>query len=134
MDESLFRPRAESEARLLILVAAFTTPTRGLQGRTKLAKLDFLLRYPAYFSRAMSIRAPSQAFSVSGAEGDIDHRMVRYRYGPWDPAYYALLGRLVGRGLVVPEPFSGGIGYRATDVGLAVADRLRESEAWAEVA
>ena len=25
--------------------------------------------------------------------------MIRYRYGPWDPSYYAVLGSLIGHGL-----------------------------------
>ena len=60
--------------------------------------------------------------------------MVRYRYGPWDPAYFALLGRLLGKGLVRPAPFSRGIGYRATEKGRATASALRAEEPWQETA
>ena len=41
-----FQPSLDSEGRLLLLIAAFSRGNRVLEGRTKLAKLDFLLRYP----------------------------------------------------------------------------------------
>jgi hypothetical protein len=66
--------------------------------------------------------------------GEIEQRMVRYRYGPWDPSYFALLGRLLGKGLIetVPEPH--GIGFRATATGHAVARNLAATEEWERVA
>ncbi|MFE2970175.1 hypothetical protein ACFXKC_42275 [Streptomyces sp. NPDC059340] len=35
--------------------------------------------------------------------GAIEQGMIRYRYGPWDPAYYAPLGALTGKGLIEPK-------------------------------
>jgi hypothetical protein len=130
----LFLPSQEGEGRLLLLIDAFSRKAEGLEGRTKLAKLDFLLRYPRYFERAMAIRAP-RASNVSGpmeraAEPDIETRMVRYRYGPWDPAYFALLGSLIGRGLVVEVPGARGVGYKTTEAGRRIAERLGVHEAW----
>ncbi len=58
--------------------------------------------------------------------------MVRYRYGPWDPQYYSVLGRLIGKGLVVTVPVTGGIGYKATDLGSQIAKRLSETDPWEE--
>ena len=60
--------------------------------------------------------------------------MVRYRFGPWDPSYFALLGRLIGKGLVQPAPFARGIGYRVTNEGRMIATALQEEPAWLEVA
>ena len=60
--------------------------------------------------------------------------MVRYRYGPWDPAYFALLGRLIGKGLVKPAPFARGIGYRVTENGQMIATDLQREPAWLDVA
>ena len=58
--------------------------------------------------------------------------MMRYRYGPWDPAYYAVLGSLIGRGLVevAPLPRSSGFGYRTTELGSRVAAGLRQDESF----
>src|SRR6266536_5471076 len=115
MRRELFQPAAAGEARLLLLIDAFSSPDVGLEGRTKLAKLDFLLRYPAFFRRALAKRAPHAALPPDEEDEDlIETQMVRYRYGPWDPAYFSLLGSLIGRGLIRPVPAARGIGYKTT--------------------
>ena len=134
MASAEFQPSLEGEARLLLLIEAFSRGRRVLEGRTKLAKLDFLLRYPSYYARAVRIRRPELDDTADGPEPDLETRMVRYRFGPWDPAYYALLGRLIGKGLVTPVPFNRGIGYRVTDKGRALAVELREEPAWVDSA
>ena len=103
-----------------------------MEGRTKLAKLDFFLRYPTYYDRALRIRCPELDLPRVTAEPDVESRMVRYRFGPWDPAYFALLGRLVGKGLVKPSPYARGIGYRATESGRSIADQLKGEPAWVD--
>jgi len=135
MTRSAFAGTLEGEARLLLLVDAFSTGQGTLQGRTKLAKLDFLLRYPRFFERAMALRnvAASVARDEAG-ENNIAQRMVRYRYGPWDPAYYALLGALLGRGLITTIPERNYLGFRVTPRGHEIAAELAESEAWEAVA
>ncbi len=132
---SAFAATAEGEARLLLLIDAFSRGGGTLQGRTKLAKLDFLLRYPRFFRRAMELRRVSAELpDPHPSENNIEQRMVRYRYGPWDPAYYSLLGSLVGRGLITAIPTSRYTAFRTTDRGASVASELARSEAWAEVA
>ena len=127
-----FQPSLDGEARLLLLIEAFSRRTRVLEGRTKLAKLDFLLRYPAYYERALQIRRPDLVRETETPQPDVESRMVRYRFGPWDPSYFALLGRLVGKGLVIPAPYARGIGYRATEKGRLLATALKEEPAWSE--
>ncbi|WP_156096669.1 hypothetical protein [Amycolatopsis jejuensis] len=63
------------------------------------------------------------------------HRMMRYRYGPWDPAYFAILGSLIGRGLVVVSPLGGrpGFGYRTTPRGERLSNELRSDESFAQI-
>lgn len=135
MRSDLFAPSVEGEARLLLLIDAFTGPVSNLEGRTKLAKLDFLLRYPPFLRRAIAIRRPDAALpDADPADANIEQRMVRYRYGPWDPAYYALLGSLIGRGLIVPVSHRSGVGYRTTELGRAVARDLATTVPWRDVA
>ncbi len=135
MRREFFAPTAEGEARLLILIDTFTTKTRGLEGRTKLAKLDFFLRYPPYLARALEVRNPDVKVDVGAdEEGNIENKMVRYRFGPWDPAYFGVLGRLIGKGLVRPVPFGQGVGFRTTDLGNSLAARLRRDKGWSNVA
>lgn len=134
MPASEFQPSLEAEARLLLLIEEFSRGNKVLEGRTKLAKLDFFVRYPSYFARALQIRRPNLASATDETEPDLESRMVRYRYGPWDPAYYAVLGRLIGKGLVKPALFPRGIGYRATDEGRAIAVAMRDEAVWRDTA
>jgi DNA-binding PadR family transcriptional regulator len=131
--KELFQPSIESEARILLLINAFTTPTKSLEGRTKLAKLDFLLRYPSFMQRALAIRESNQVMKVASEEQhNIEGRMIRYRYGPWDPSYYAILGRLIGKGLVETVPNQRGLSYRTTEQGKQIAKALAQEESWSE--
>ncbi|MFC1944618.1 hypothetical protein ACFLX5_03910 [Chloroflexota bacterium] len=131
MRRDLFRPTVEGEARLLLLIHEFSRHGRSLEGRTKLAKLDFFLRYPLYLKRALEIRAPGTQLSVDTAEVEnFETRMVRYRYGPWDPAYYSLLGRLIGKGLVAATHGTRGIWFKTTDAGKEVAQDIGSTEEW----
>lgn len=117
---------------MLLLIDAFTSSSKSLEGRTKLAKLDFLLRYPSYLERALSIRAPGSVWPIDDREElAVENRMIRYRYGPWDPAYFAILGRLVGKGLVAAVPGKRGISFRTTDLGCGAASRLANTAPWA---
>ncbi len=133
MRKELFQPSIESEARILLLINAFTTPTKSLEGRTKLAKLDFLLRYPSFMQRALAIRTSSQVMELASEEQhNIEGRMIRYRYGPWDPSYYSILGRLIGKGLIETVPNQRGLSYRSTERGTQIAKAIAKEESWSE--
>jgi hypothetical protein len=136
-----FRPTREAEGRLLLLIDAFSRKANGspryLEGRVKLAKLDFLLRYPRHLRRILLTHNadPRRILEVGPDEAPFDTRMMRYRYGPWDPSYYAVLGSLIGRGLVQVAPLAGsrGFGYRTTQSGADLAAHLRTDESFARV-
>lgn len=138
-----FRTTPEAEARILLLIDAFSRDgeeQRTLEGRIKLAKLDFFLRYPKYLQRVLIIRkASNRSLRVNADaaqdESPIDARMMRYRYGPWDPAYYAILGSLIGRGLIDMIPLAGrnGFGYRTTSLGAIVAGNLADDESFEDI-
>jgi hypothetical protein len=132
MRKEIFQPTAESEVRLLLLIHAFSGKTKALEGRTKLAKLDFFLRYPKFLERALRIRNPRALLSheITEQGNDIENRMIRFRYGPWDPSYFVILGRLIGRGLIIPVPVSGGVGYKTTDKGATLSEKLSDAEPW----
>lgn len=89
--------------RLLVLLKAFKRDEdTAIEGITKLAKLDFLLRYPSYFEIAMKKRGVSEKrLEIEDYEKDsIEAKMVRYRYGPWDHRYRRFLNILAAKGLV----------------------------------
>jgi hypothetical protein len=129
-----YRSSRESEARLLLLIDTFSRKRDGtarhIEGRVKLAKLDFLLRYPRHLKRILELRgAPERDTArLDIDDAPLDSRMMRYRYGPWDPSYFAVLGSLIGRGLVEVTPLSSasGFGYRTTTVGATLASDLSE--------
>ena len=133
-----FRALPEAEARVLLLITAFSgkrSKSRTLEGRVKLAKLDFLIRYPTYLIRILRYRGVEEpTIALIDSEGNPLHdRMIRYRYGPWDPSYYAVLGSLIGRGLIEAVPISRGIGYRTTELGRHVVGLILSDDTWAGI-
>ena len=75
-------------ARLLVLLLRCGHGRRNrIQGRTKLAKLDFFIRYPAFLEKARNeLRRRSsglQEWTARGAE--VEAPTIRDRYGPWIP-------------------------------------------------
>ncbi|MEM1308303.1 MAG: hypothetical protein AAGF98_02180 [Cyanobacteria bacterium P01_H01_bin.153] len=67
-----------------------------IDGLTKLAKLDFFVRYPQFFEKA----AAADGEWVTAASSTIESSMVRHHYGPWDHRYYEILAYLRSRGLI----------------------------------
>ena len=90
-------------ARILLLIAYAGSPanTPKIKGRTLLAKLDFFLRYPVYLDRAVRISTGQPLEDLLNYEvNNVEARMVRYKYGPWDHIYYSVLTYLVSKDLI----------------------------------
>lgn len=91
------------EARLLILLSFISDTSDGcVKGITKLAKLDFLLRYPTYLYRLLP-ECYKRIPNIPMSEYEIDtveSKMIRFRYGPWDKRYRRWLSNLVSKGLI----------------------------------
>ena len=126
------------QARLLVLLRAFAGPknTATVEGLTKLAKLDFLLRYPTYLERAIAKR-PGQAAKVRVRDEErlsVESRMVRYRYGPWDDRYREILNELVGLDLAHVAVRGRTVHIGLTDRGLETARTLSQSPAYEDTA
>lgn len=107
-------------ARILLLFHLCGKRNR-ITGLTKLAKLDFFVRYPEFFRRAVSHLdkqvEPTPVASVESA-------MVRHHYGPWDARYYQLLAFLEGRELIAVERDDKAFLFTLTHDGLVLAKRL----------
>lgn len=90
-------------ARLLMLLNAFAGDDGAgvIEGLTKLAKLDFLLRYPVMLERALSARDRSvRDVQLEDHERQsVESEMVRYRFGPWDHRYREFLNILIAKNL-----------------------------------
>ena len=98
-------------ARILLLLKYAGNRKAEIVGRTKVAKMDFFLRYPTYLAK------------VSGEESilDIGSRpeslIIRYRYGPWDLKYYEVFALLVAKSLIVVRPSPKGDVFALTSRG-----------------
>lgn len=128
------------QLRILLLIATVAEiPGTGkkLDGLTKLAKLDFIARYPAMegpMSDLLLTDASSESSAVS-SRPPTTAPMIRYRYGPWDERYYLVIGALVGRGLVRYTRGRGGsVAMALTADGRRLASLLMEDRSWAPVA
>lgn len=125
-------------ARLLLLIAAFSDAEqiRAVEGLTKLAKLDFLLRYPVMLERALIARGRSTR-DVQLADHErlsVESQMVRYRFGPWDHRYREFLNILVGKGLVTVSVEGRKVVIALTQSGRTVASELGASPQFVDYA
>ena len=99
---------AYHQARVLLLVTAVAAAqghSGKVDGLTKLAKLDFLLRYPALAPSVLDRLDPADPrLHLSDDDradpANAEAPMIRYKYGPWDDRYYPVIGALVSRGLL----------------------------------
>lgn len=149
MSLRLVKAAAESEnddslhlARLLILLSSAdarkTTPitkARAVEGITKLAKMDFLLRYPTCLERVLSKlnRQPADVAVQERERTSIETKMIRFRYGPWDARYRRWLGLLSARGLVRLAVEGNTVVIGLTDSGRALAEAIRTDSLFSEL-
>lgn len=113
-------------ARLLLLLNAFTEGDDAVEGLTKLAKLDFLLRYPVMLVRALKAKNRSirDVQLQDHEQQSVESQMVRYRFGPWDHRYREFLNALIGKGLAAVTIERRTVVIRLTSKGRDVAMRL----------
>ncbi len=119
------KDEAVHEGRLLLLLLYASQRGDGsINGITKLAKLDFLLRYPTYFQRLLSKirqRVPEVPMETYEEE-TVENKMIRFKYGPWDARYRRWIGILVARGLADTYLRGRTVHVRLTDAGKEVAN------------
>lgn len=125
-------------ARLLVLISAFAGPDQAdaVEGLTKLAKLDFLLRYPVMLERALAAKDRStRDVQLEDHERlSVESEMVRYRFGPWDHRYREFLNILVGKGLVAVSLEGRKVVITLTEIGRILASELIASSAFQDYA
>jgi hypothetical protein len=121
----------EFHAARLLLLLHLCGKEGEVDGLTKLAKLDFFARYPAFFARACAHLHKPIPYVSAGVEAE----MVRHHYGPWDHRYYHVLAYLEGSGLVrVRKEGASGYRFTLTELGKSAATRLSAQEAFSEIA
>ena len=131
---STIRRKTEADiARILILLLTFAGKkirTRNFKGLTKLAKLDFLLRYPLYLHRLLKSRISkpkTEYVKLYPFEREcVEAEMIRYHYGPWDPKHKLILNHMVGLGLIRTTG-ENPVNIRLTVKGAVIADVLSKN-------
>jgi hypothetical protein len=116
-------------ARILLLLHLCGLKNQ-VVGLTKLAKLDFFVRYPGFFQRAArhlekQVDQPTVAIFESA--------MIRHHYGPWDARYYQVLAFLEGRELITVEREDRTFIFSLTDAGFVLAKRLKCETAYKDL-
>jgi hypothetical protein len=123
-------------ARLLILLDTFVggEPGAGIEGLTKLAKLDFLLRYPVLLERALEAKnKPTKSVELEDHERySVESEMVRYRFGPWDHRYREVLNILIAKGLAKISIEGNMVVVLETDRGREQAQKLAQNETFSQ--
>lgn len=125
--------------RLLILIRCADkrgrTP-KPVEGITKLAKLDFLLRYPVYLERALLKlgKLTSGLDLLPRERTTVETKMIRFRYGPWDGRYRRWLSLLASRGLLTVSLQGRKIEIGLTEEGRTLADDLSAQAIFADLA
>lgn len=124
-------------SRLLILIDTFAGADQSgtIEGITKLAKLDFLLRYPANLERALRYRGvnPELARVKPYEMRNVESKMIRFRYGPWDFRYRRLLNLLVAKGLAHISVSGRTIHIGVTALGHATATKLADDDSFIDL-
>ena len=124
-------------ARILVLLRAMNPNGGALRGLTKLAKLDFLLRYPGFLERLLERREVAWPPGLEPTEAErlaVETPMIRHKYGPWDDRYYPILGYLSSTGLGTVRKDRSTIVIRLTQAGRRAAEAIEADPNWATVA
>jgi len=115
---------------LLLLQAKDLRAAKTIEGITKLAKYDFLLRYPNCLERALEAakKRPERAEVKEHERTTIETKMIRFRYGPWDKRYRRWIGLLVARGLATTGIKGKTVHVGLTEKGRQIAEQLSQNE------
>lgn len=146
MSFNLIRAIARTESnddvhlgRLLLLIQAANNrkkKNKAIEGITKLAKLDFLLRYPNCLERALAAENKSTELAKiqEYERTTIESKMIRFKYGPWDSRYRRWLNLLASRELITVEIDKQTILIDITEKGRKVAEQFSSNPAYNDLA
>lgn len=116
-------------ARLILLLnAAAGRSDKPVKGIMKLAKMDFLLRYPNCLFRVLkAVGKEEAAQKIPEKElNTIEARMIRFRFGPWDKRYRRWIGLLVSKDLAYTYLKGQTVNVKLTPTGIQVASQLSD--------
>ncbi|MFI2754190.1 hypothetical protein ACGIF2_15700 [Cellulomonas sp. P22] len=130
------------QTRILLLVTAVAGEPGNagkLDGLTKLAKLDFLVRYPGLAPVVLdSLEDSDPKLHLTSYElaepTSVADPMIRYKYGPWDDKYYPIIGALVSKGLLrYTKGRQGSVALAPTTHGRRLVQDIVKESTWSAV-
>ncbi len=118
-------------ARLLLLIEFCGTTSRSdgvtrIDGLTKMAKLDFFVRYPQFFD----VACKTLGLPVESVAKSVESSMIRFHYGPWDDRYYHILAYLESKGLVSIVKDNNAFKLALTDTGKHAAQEIAKDSSY----
>ncbi|WP_046246702.1 hypothetical protein [Hymenobacter terrenus] len=122
-----------SRLLLLIMLCGVRNRTEGvytIEGLTKLAKLDFFVRYPAFFQRV----ATHLNAKIKADDSVPESKMIRFHYGPWDKRYYQILPYLEARGLLEVMKVGNTYNFSLTQKGAEIGKTLKDNPSFEALA
>jgi len=120
----------EFHAARLLMLFKLCGKSGSVDGLTKMAKLDFFVRYPQFFS----IACKKLGVPASSPVQHVESSMIRFHYGPWDSRYYHILGYLVAKQLLKISTKGNMYELRLTPSGNEVAGHLIRDPAFTDIA
>lgn len=122
--------------RLLLLLLAFdSNKSQPVDGITKLAKLDFLLRYPNCLERALlAVKKNAEKANIQVYERTtLESKMIRFKYGPWDNRYRRWISLLSARALIDVQLNKRTVILKLTEEGRKIALLFSQDVAYSDV-
>lgn len=112
-------------ARILMLILMCGTGDRQrkvprIKGLTRLAKLDFFVRYPQHFKTAANYLNEDVEITLEENES----KMIRHHYGPWDERYYQIIPYLESKNLLYVIKKKNRYEFYLTEKGKKVAKKI----------
>ena len=114
--------------RILILLNIFSKGDSKelIRGLTKLVKLDFLLRYPLNLEKALNYdRIRKVDIGMKEYEiYNVENKMIRFLYGPWDPKYRDYLNVLIAKKFIIINKIGNTYIINLTPRGIDISNEL----------
>jgi len=115
--------------RILILLYVISGKNRDkISGITKLVKLDFLLRYPTILQEFLLTKKNLQIEIYEYEKDNIESKMIRFKYGPWDHRYRLFLALLEAKNLINTNIHKKTTEIMLTEKGYDVSSKLLNNE------
>jgi len=116
----------EFHAARLLLLLKLCGRNDSIDGLTKLAKLDFFVRYPKFFA----VACEELNVEIPQIDQGVESHMIRFHYGPWDQRYYHVLAYLESKDLIKVKLKGKTFIIGLTHVGQETANQLNEQSAF----